>query len=215
MPKKNCDILTVDPLFVDKQVIGRAASRINDGGLVVFPTNTFYGLGARALDAVAVEKVYQAKKRDPAKPLLILIARLADLSGLVQRVPDRAERIIKAFWPGRVTLVFHAKSGFPGNLTGHRGKIGIRLARHPVAKALVQAVGGPVTATSANLSGNMGAISVDGLDQEMLEYVDLVLDAGELSGGTGSTVLDVTVDPPAVLREGTIRASEIQGVLDQ
>lgn len=214
MPDRNYDILAVDPRFVDKRVIARAASRIHGGGLVVFPTNTFYGLGARALDAHAVEKVYQAKKRNPEKPLLILIASLADLPGLVKTVPAVAERIIKAFWPGSVTLVFQAKEGFPANLTGHTGKIGIRLAGHPVASALVREVGSPVTATSANLSGNMGAISVNGLDKEMLEYVDLVLDAGLLAGGSGSTLVDVTVDPPRVLREGTIPGHEIQTLLD-
>jgi L-threonylcarbamoyladenylate synthase len=214
MPEKKCDILKLDPRFVDKKIIGRAAAQINDGGLVVFPTNSFYGLGAKALDVHAVEKVYQAKRRNPKKPLLILITSLTDLSELVQEIPAVSERIIKAFWPGRVTLVFHASPSLPAKLIGHTGKIGIRLAGHPVASALVQAVGSPVTATSANLSGHVGAVSVNGLEKEMLASVDLVLDAGTLAGGTGSTVLDVTVDPPAVLREGTIRKYEIQALLD-
>jgi L-threonylcarbamoyladenylate synthase len=214
MPERGCEILPVDPRAPDEQVIKKVASRINGGGLVVFPTNTFYGLGAKAMDADAVERVYRAKKRSPAKPLLILIASPADLSAWVQSVPDMAKRIMKAFWPGSVTLVFQSKESLPANLTGHTGKIGIRLAGHPVALALVRELGSPVTGTSANISGNEGATSVNTLNGEILEHVDLVLDAGGLGGGKGSTIVDVTVDPPTILREGTISADKIKAVLD-
>jgi len=214
MPHHGCEILALNPKIPDKQVIGKAASCIKDGGLVVFPTHTFYGLGAMALDADAVERVYRAKKRSQQKPLLILISSVADLPALVQSVPDPANPLIKAFWPGSVTLVFRAKESLPANLTGNTGKIGIRLAGHPVASALVQRVGSPVTGTSANISGNKGAVSVDGLDKDMLQHVDLVLDAGRLPGGKGSTLVDVTLDPPVVLREGTISADRIRAVWD-
>jgi len=213
MSESACEILAVDPLVPDRQVIGKAASCIRGGGLVVFPTNTFYGLGAMASDAHAVERVYRAKKRGSGKPLLVLISRLTDLPSLVEFVPDPAKLLINAFWPGGVTLVFHAKGTLPANLTGHTGKLGIRLACHPVASALVQEVGGPVTGTSANVSGNQAATSVDRLDGDILEHVDLVIDAGKLGGGKGSTLVDVTMDPPGILREGTISAGRIRAVL--
>lgn len=212
MSESICEILAVDPHVPDKQVIARAASSIRRGGLVVFPTNTFYGLGAMASHADAVKRVYQAKRRGTEKPLLVLIASPTDLAALVQFVPVPAERLIKAFWPGSLTLVFHAKGNLPGGLTGHTGKIGIRLAGHPAACALVRHVGSPVTGTSANISGSQGATSVDALDAKVLEYVDLVLDAGKLTGGKGSTLVDVTVDPPGILREGTISADRIRAV---
>ncbi len=207
---KACEILSVDPKSPDREMIGRAAALIKKGGLVVFPTSTFYGLGAAAFDIVAVDRIFRVKERDPIKALPILIASLADLAPLVRTIPRTATRLIEAFWPGGLTLVFHAADVVPQNLAGHTGRIGVRLTGHPVASALVRAVGSPVTGTSANLSGKGGCTAVAGIDRHIKEQVDLVLDAGTLGGGRGSTVLDVTVDPPEILREGVISAEKIR-----
>ena len=206
---KGREILYVDPESPDQNTIRRAAALIKKGDLVVFPTSSFYGLGADALNVRAVDKVFQAKKRDPRKPVLILIASLADLAPLVQSIPPTATPLIEAFWPGDLTLVFHAADILPSNLSGHTGKIGIRLAGHPVASALVKAVGSPITGTSANLSGKGACTAVEHLDLPIRDQVDLVLDAGRLAGGKGSTVVDVTADPPKILRQGVIDAEEI------
>lgn len=206
---KGREILYVDPESPDQNTIGKAAALIKKGDLVVFPTSSFYGLGADALNVRAVDKVFQAKKRDPRKPVLILIASLADLAPLVQSIPPTATPLIEAFWPGDLTLVFHAADILPSNLSGHTGKIGIRLAGHPVASALVKAVGSPITGTSANLSGKGACTAVEHLDLPIRDQVDLVLDAGRLAGGKGSTVVDVTADPPKILRQGVIDAKEI------
>ena len=120
---------------------------------------------------------------------------------------------MEAFWPGSLTLVFHAAAPVPSNLTGYTGKIGIRLGGYPVASALVRAVGGPITGTSANLSGQGGCVSVAEIDRSIKNQVDLVLDAGTLRGVRGSTVVDVAVDPPRILREGAIDAEKIWTVL--
>jgi L-threonylcarbamoyladenylate synthase len=121
---------------------------------------------------------------------------------------------MEALWPGSLTLVFQAADVLPSNLTGNTGKIGIRLASHAVAHNLVSAVGKPITGTSANISGQGGCITVAGLDQHIRDQVDLVIDAGKLPGGEGSTVVDVTVNPPKIIREGAIRAAKIHAVLE-
>jgi L-threonylcarbamoyladenylate synthase len=180
---------------------------------VVFPTSSFYGLGASAFHAETVDKVFRAKKRDPQNPVLILIASLAELDPLVRSIPKPAGHLMEAFWPGSLTLVFQASDLLPSNLTGYTGKIGIRLASHAVAHSLVSAVGKPITGTSANISGRGGCNAIARLDQHIRDQVDLVIDAGRLPGGAGSTVVDVTVNPPKIIREGAIEAEKIERVL--
>lgn len=206
-------IFPVDKDAPNGETMDKAAAVIARGGLVVFPTSSFYGIGARAFDPEAVARVFRVKKRDPQKPLLILIASLADLGPLVRSVPSAAAALVEAFWPGSLTLVFEAAGRLPSNLTGRTGKIGIRLASHPVALRLVQAVGSPITGTSANLSGKGGCREAALLDPQIRYQVDMVLDAGRLPGKKGSSVVDVTVRPPAVLREGAVSAEEIARVL--
>jgi len=210
---KGCEILCVDPESPDEDTIGKAAALIKMGGLVVFPTSSFYGLGASAFHAETVDKVFRAKKRDPQNPVLILIASLAELDPLVRSVPKPAAQLMEALWPGSLTLVFQAADVLPSNLTGYTGKIGIRLASHAVAHSLVSAVGKPITGTSANISGQGGCSTVAGLDQHIRDQVDLVIDAGRLPGGEGSTVVDVTISPPKIIREGAIEAEKIERVL--
>jgi L-threonylcarbamoyladenylate synthase len=210
---KGCEFLSVDPQSPDQEIIGKAAELIKKGGLVVFPTSTVYGLGDDAFSPPAVQSVFRLKERHPQKPILVLIACLADLIPLAQSIPMVARRLIKVFWPGDVTLVFQASDVFPPSLTGHTGKIGIRLAAHPVAAALVKAVGSPITGTSANISGRGGCIRVSELNHQIRAQVDLVLDAGELGGGRGSTVVDVTEVSPKILRAGVIPPEHIRSVL--
>jgi len=208
------EILPANPVSCDQDTIERAAAYIKEGGLVVFPTSSFYGLGADAFKADAVESVFQVKKRDPQRPVLILIASPTDLAPLVQSIPRVATRLMAAFWPGSLTLVFEAADFLPPNLTGHSGKIGVRLASHPVALCLVRTVGNPITGTSANLSGRDGCTEVGQLPPLMRDKVDVILDAGPLQGGKGSSVVDVTVDPPRILREGAVTAKKIAATLD-
>ncbi len=214
MPVKGPEILSVDPQSPDPEVIRKAATTIKQGGLVVFPTSTFYGIGALAADAKAVDRVFHVKGRDLHKPLLVLIASMTDLSSLVRSIPEGATRLMQAFWPGGITLVFDAADSLPANLTGYTATIGIRLAHHPVASALVKAVGSPITGTSANLSGQAGCAAVADLNPEIGDQVELVLDAGKLTGRKGSTVVDVTVTPPKILREGVITAETIKALFN-
>ena len=140
----------------------------------------------------------------------MLIGKASDLALVAARVPPAAERIIEAFWPGWVTVVLEARSEVPMNLTAAMGKIGVRMPGHPVARALVLAAGRIITATSANLSGMPGIARIEELDGRISDAVDLILDAGPLRGGLGSTVVDATQAPPTVLREGAVSEADIR-----
>lgn len=180
---------------------------------MVFPTRCLYGLGADALDAHAVEKIIRIKQRRADHPILVLIHSRRQLNSLVAHISPAAETMMKAFWPGRVTLVFEARDRRLDRLTAGTGKIGVRLTGHPVAAALARQVGIPVTGTSANLSRRPGCSRVQNLDPQIAQQVDLVLDAGVLEGGVGSTVVDVVADPPQILREGQVAADEVMRIL--
>ncbi len=176
---------------------------------MVFPTHGLYGLGANALDAEAVERVFKLKRRDPSKPLLALIADMTSLRQVALPPDDAARHLMQSFWPGRVTFVIPAQRQTSDALTGGSGKIGVRIPGHPVAAALVAAVGGPVTGTSANLSGAGGCADIKDLASDLIQGADLILDAGPLAGGKGSTVVDMCSDSPVVLREGSVSKEKI------
>jgi L-threonylcarbamoyladenylate synthase len=159
----------------------------------------------------AVERIIEIKQRPQDNPILVLIDSDNQLEMLVEKIPSAADAIMEAFWPGRVTLVFDARDTLPDSLTAQSGKIGVRLPGHPVAAAMVRQVKGPLTGTSANLSGRPGCYRLPDLDPQIAGQVDLVLDAGTLQGGVGSTVVDVTGEPPRILREGEVTASQILG----
>ena len=197
----------------EPEIIAEAAAIIKQGGVVVFPTRCLYGLGADALDPHAVEKIIKIKQRPADNPILVLIDCRRQLDSLVVNISPVAMAIMDTFWPGRVTLVFEAGDTLSNRLTAHTGKIGVRLAGHPVASALIKQVGSPVTGTSANLSGKPGCRQIQYLDPPIAKRVDLVLDAGMLEGGVGSTVVDVTEDRPQILREGQVTAEQILRIL--
>ncbi|MBW2176434.1 MAG: threonylcarbamoyl-AMP synthase [Deltaproteobacteria bacterium] len=211
--KRNSIFKKVSALKPDPQVIASAVNVIKTGGIVAFPTSGLYGLGADALNRLAVERVYRVKQRDFGKPILVLIKDALDLKKVCTQVPELAIRMMAAFWPGRLTIILEARPELPDVLTGGTGKIGIRVPLHPVARALVTALDSPITGTSANLSGKKGCSSVSDLNPGLAEGLDLVLDAGHLEGGIGSTVVDVTFDPPLVVREGAISKKRLSSVL--
>ena len=205
--------LYIDPAQPDPDAIRRAATVIRDGGVVVYPTSLLYGLGADALNPDAVDRVFAVKRRAATKPVSILINSRQDLDYLAAEIPAAAEVLMDRLWPGKVTLVFRTTAGLPINLTAGTGKIGIRLPLHPVAKKLLEEAGRPVTATSANLSGGPACASVPDMPETLLRAADLILDAGGLPGGAGSTVIDVTLSPPVILREGAVSAGAVRAAL--
>jgi len=193
----------------ETEIIKEAAAVIKQGGVIVFPTRCLYGLGADAMNPDAVERIIEIKQRPQDNPILVLIDSDNQLEMLVEKISPAADAIMEAFWPGRVTLVFDARDTLADSLTAQTGKIGVRLPGHPVAAAMVRQVKGPLTGTSANLSGRPGCYRLPDLDPQIAGQVDLILDAGTLQGGVGSTVVDVTEEPPRILREGEVTASQI------
>jgi L-threonylcarbamoyladenylate synthase len=182
-----------------------AATVLRQGGLIAFPTETFYGLGAAALAPSAVRRVLDVKGRPEGKPLLVLVDSLAMAESLALEVPARARALIAVHWPGPLTLVLRARPHVPAEVTAGTGTVGVRLSAHPLAQALVRALGQPVTGPSANPADGRPPTTAD----QVLDYfrgrVELVLDGGATAGGEPSTVLDVTIDPPRVIRAGAVR----------
>ena len=199
-----CPILKPDPRGIKK-----AAQIVLEGGIIAFPTETFYGLAADALNEAALKKIFQVTGREEGKAILLLIADKSWLKGLVQEISPLAERLMKKFWPGPLTLVFNASPQLSRLLTADTGKIGIRHSPHPVTQALVRAVGRAITGTSANLSGQPGTLTAREVFQSLGESLDAVLDGGKTPGGPGSTVLDVSDPSPQVIREGMISREEL------
>ncbi len=203
------NIRIINPHNPDMAIIQEAVSVIRSGGVVIFPTRHLYGLGADAFQAKPIERIYQMKQRPENKPVSILIQSRHFLEQAVMDIPPAAIKLMDVFWPGKITLVFNARPEISSRLTAGTGKIGVRVPEHPTAVALIRMLDHPITATSANISGMPGAHRIDGLPQDFINQASLVLDAGLLKGGKGSTVVDVTVEPPRVLREGEISKKEI------
>jgi len=198
------DRLAVDASRPAVSALEAAARLLRRGALVAFPTETFYGLGARALDEAAVARVFHAKGRPADKPLLVLVDSLAMVDRVAREVPAGARRLMARYWPGALTLVLRAHADLPDALTAGTGTIGVRLPGHPVARGLVSALGEPVTAPSANSHGQASPTTADEVVAGLGDRVDLVLDGGSTPGGPASTLLDLTRTPPVVLRVGAV-----------
>ncbi len=209
------NIKKTEPDIPRPEVIAEAAGIIRKGGLTVFPTSALYGIGVNALDPEAVDKIFRIKGRSSGKAILVLIGNRKELDRLARSVPQPAFAIMEYFWPGGLTIVLEARPEIPQNLTAGSGKIGIRLCRHPVAVALIRAAGCPITGTSANLSGLPGCDRISELDSSIAQNADLIIDAGTLKGGSGSTVVDMTPGFPEILREGTVPAKDILKIADR
>jgi L-threonylcarbamoyladenylate synthase len=189
-------------------VLQEAGDILRRGGLVAFPTETFYGLGANAMDRTAVARAFQVKGRPESKPLLVLVDSIKMAESLALEVSDLARRLMAMYWPGALTLVFKATPSLPAELTAGTGTVGIRLPGHPLALALVHATGFPVTAPSANPSGAEPPTTAETVRRYFDGQIDLILDGGPTPGGRPSTVLDVSVSPPRLLRAGALDVSE-------
>jgi len=197
-------IREIDPEYPDASLIREAADTIKSGGMIVFPTRTLYGIGVDPFNKESVRRVFKVKHRAESNPISVLVKSVSEIKTLVEEIPGSSVVLMEQFWPGQITLIFKAAAHVPKNLSGGSGKIGIRVPEHPVAAILVNSLKQPITGTSANLSGSPGVSRINDLPDEILRNVDLVLDAGQLKGGEGSTVVDITKDPPEVLREGSV-----------
>ena len=205
-------VVHIDPSAPDRAAIRKAAGILQHKGVLVFPTSGLYGLAADAFSIEAIGRVYAIKRRPAGMPLLVMLSGSQDMQALVRSVPAFAEPLMR-LWPGGVTLIFEAGDAVPDVLTGGTGKIGVRMPAHPVARALVRQFGGPITATSANLSGCPAVSDAADLDPRIRDDVELVLDAGPLAGGAGSSVVDASEWPVKILREGAVARTTINAAL--
>lgn len=206
-------VLQVDPEHPDPSAIARAAAMLRAGGLVAFPTETVYGLGADGLNAAAVARIYQAKGRPEAKGLILHLADFEALAVLVEEVPDAARRLMARFAPGPLTLVLRARAAVPAIVRGGGPTVAVRWPDHPVARALIRAAGTPIAAPSANPSGAPPPTDADAVLAGLGGRFDLLLDGGPTPLRVASTLVDLTVTPPALLREGVIREETVREAL--
>lgn len=191
-------------LRADSEGIKKASAIILNGGVVAFPTETFYGLGADAFNEKALQRIFEIKRREENKPLLLLLADPCWVMPLVKRIPPQAQRLMDRFWPGPLTLVFEAQSHMSPLITAGTGKVGLRVSSNSLTRELVQKVGKPITGTSANISGEPSLSTSQEVIAFLGERVDAVLDGGKTAGGLGSTVLDISGPSPVLIREGAI-----------
>jgi L-threonylcarbamoyladenylate synthase len=190
-----------------------AAEILRAGGLVAFPTETVYGLGANALDAAAVEKIFAAKQRPHWDPIIVHVAGTEAAHALTSSWPDRAEKLAQAFWPGPLTILLPRSTAIPDVVTAGRAKVGVRLPSHPVAQALIAAAGVPVAAPSANRFGHTSPTTAEHVLADLDGRIDAVLDAGACDVGVESTVIDPTLAPPIIYRPGGVTAEQIRRLL--
>jgi len=207
------EVLKIDPDNPNTYPLAKAVRIIEEGGVIAYPTETFYGLGADIRNENAVERIFLIKGRDIRNPLSVIIGDRSDLKDLAEEIPEIALHLIETFWPGALTIVFKASKNVSSRLTAGTGKIGIRVSSHPVAMALAEASRHPITATSANPSGGTECNSAREVIKRMGDKIDAVIDGGLTSGGKGSTIIDVTARPPLILREGIISSPLILHVL--
>ncbi len=198
-------VLQIDPANPEEDALSTVAHEIIHGRLIICPTDTLYGIGADACNPDAVERVFDVKKRDRGKPLLILVNSVEMAIALVQEVSEPARALIEKFWPGPLTLVFRAASCLTSKLTGGTGTIGIRYPQHAFCLKVLERCHRPMTSTSANISGHERPSSIKEIVRTFESAVDLIVDAGDSSSTQPSTVVDVTARVPRVVREGAVK----------
>ncbi|ADL08783.1 translation factor SUA5 [Thermosediminibacter oceani DSM 16646] len=206
-------MIKVNPENPEPESINLAARVIKNGGLVAFPTETVYGLGANALDEKAAFKIYQAKKRPQDNPLIVHIHSPGELDKLASNVPRTARILMEKFWPGPLTIVLEKSGAVPYGTTGGLDTVAVRMPRHPVALALIRESGVPIAAPSANISGRPSPTTAGDVYEDLAGRVDIILDGGPCEVGVESTVLDLTGEVPVILRPGGVTREELEAVL--
>ncbi|MGB3647806.1 MAG: L-threonylcarbamoyladenylate synthase [Desulfobulbales bacterium] len=195
--------------------LNRAVAVLNGGGVVAFPTETYYGLAVDPLNPLALNHLFSLKQRDISKPILTLVDDRASLSSLAQDIPIIYEPLMKEFWPGPLTLIFQARLNLPTLLTAGTSTIGVRHSSHPFARQLLRAFGRPLTATSANISGYAAAVDAYEVKTQFGSKIDVVFDGGRTPGTVGSTIIGLEGDRLKLIREGVIPYRDILRVFQK
>jgi L-threonylcarbamoyladenylate synthase len=211
----NTRYIKVDPVHPDEGAINEAGLILRSGGLVAFPTETVYGLGADATNGRAVARIFQAKGRPPDNPIIVHVASRSQLRSLAADIPGKAVLLMGAFWPGPLTLILPVAREVPSEVTAGLPTVAVRMPDHPVALAFIKAAGVPVAAPSANLSGRPSPTRAEHVMQDLDGRIEAVLDGGPAGIGVESTVLDLTSHIPAILRPGGITLEELEACLGE
>lgn len=190
-----------------------AARILREGGLVAFPTETVYGLGANAMDTEASVKIYQAKGRPSDNPLIVHIARVEDMSALAEHIPPKALQLAEVFWPGPLTIILKKKATVPDGTTGGLNTVAVRLPANPIARTLIEQAGVFVAAPSANLSGKPSPTLAEHVMRDLNGKVDMIIDGGKATLGLESTIIDLSGDQPMILRPGCITKEMVENVI--
>jgi L-threonylcarbamoyladenylate synthase len=206
-------VVRIDANNMDHKALKRAGALIREGGLVAFPTETVYGLGANGLDAGAVKGIFKAKGRPSDNPLILHISRTEELDRLVACVPAAASKLIDRFWPGPLTLVLKKSPLVPEAVTAGLDTVAVRMPSHPIAARMIYYAGVPVAAPSANLSGKPSPTRISHVLDDLMGRVDMIIDGGDVSVGLESTVAEVTPGGVSVLRPGGITVEQIRQVV--
>lgn len=207
------EVWRIDPEQPDETILARAAEILRRGGLVAMPTETVYGLAANALDADSVRRIYQAKGRPATNPVIVHVPDLASVEPLTDRISPQARLLAERFWPGPLTLVLPKSGRVPDVVTAGGSTVAIRVPSHPVALGLLRAAALPLAAPSANRSNALSPTRPEHVLRGLEGRIDAILDAGATAGGIESTVVDLTCDPPRLLRPGLISPAEIEAII--
>jgi L-threonylcarbamoyladenylate synthase len=207
------DVIRVDPAAPDRSALAPAAERLRDGGLVAFPTETVYGVGAHALNPAAVRRLFEAKGRPSTDPLIVHVASLEDVDRLVRAIPETARTLAARFWPGALTLIMQRAPIVPDEVTAGLDTVAVRMPSHPVARALLELAGVPVAAPSANLFSRPSPTRAAHVLEDLDGRIDVVVDGGMTDLGIESTVLDLMTEPPTILRPGAVTLEALRKAL--
>ena len=194
--------------------IEKGVTVITNGGIIAYPTDTVYGLGASSDNAQAIKRIYEVKKRPMDMPLPLLLADVSWIERVTFSIPEIAQQLIDLFLPGALTLVMKKADTIPDIVSGGKNTIALRIPDHPITIALINAVGKPLIGTSANISGKSSALNADDVKNQLGDKIDYILDGGLCPGGKESSIIDVTGNIPVLLREGAILKADIEKVCE-
>ncbi len=209
MGRVNTEIIKISKYNPEKRKINKAATVLQNGGTVAFPTETVYGLGANALSSTAVEGIFRAKGRPKDNPLIVHISDISQIDNLVESIPLKSLELMERFWPGPLTIIFNKRENVPNIVTGGLSTVAIRMPNHKIALELIRAAGLPIAAPSANASGKPSPTHVNHVIEDMNGRVNMIIDGGITGIGVESTVLDVSGDIPIILRPGGVTKEDL------
>jgi L-threonylcarbamoyladenylate synthase len=209
------EVIKINPDVPEPEFIRRAVDCLIRGGLVAFPTETVYGLGAHAFDAAAVRRIFEAKGRPPADPLIVHLASLDNLTAVAAEIPPSVAALGRRFWPGPLTLLLPRRASLPPEVTAGLETVAVRVPAHPVARALLEAADFPIAAPSANLFGHTSPTQACHVLDDLGGRIEMILDAGPTDWGVESTILDPLQSPPVILRPGGISRADLEAVLGE